>query len=96
MWELCPWNCEGEVGVFCYECHEELIHNPVLLREDIQRFAELVRLRGLSEDVKTEGRSQIAGRIRLLHEVIASGISAVLAEDLGDAGPSRLARGNAD
>jgi len=27
----CPWNIEGETNEFCYECHEELLHNPVLL-----------------------------------------------------------------
>jgi hypothetical protein len=35
IFESCPWGQEGEVVVFCYECHEELIHNPVILPEDI-------------------------------------------------------------
>src|SRR5262245_4014918 len=42
-------------------CHKELVHNPVVLSEDIQRFAQLVRLRGLSEESKTEDRSLIGG-----------------------------------
>jgi len=81
MFGTCPWGHEGEVVVFCYECHEELIHNPVILPEDIERFAQLVRLRGFSEQSKTEDRSRIAGRIRLLQEVIAKGIEVVLAAE---------------
>src|SRR5580765_5408156 len=30
----CPWGIEGLSDVFCYECHEELLHNPVLLPDD--------------------------------------------------------------
>lgn len=62
---------------FCYECHEELLHNPVLIPEDISRFAELVKKRGLSEDTKTENREKIARRIMLFHEVIALGLRAL-------------------
>ena len=32
IFEESPWGHEGETGVFCYECHEELLHNPVLLQ----------------------------------------------------------------
>jgi len=74
----CPWGHEGESVVFCYECHEELIHNPVLLPEDISRFAELVKQRGLSEEIKTKNREPIAGRIALFHEVIACGLTSLL------------------
>jgi hypothetical protein len=74
VFNSCPRGFEGESGVFCYECHEELLHNPVLLPEDVKLFSELVRLRGLSEDEKTEDRSKIAGRIVLFHEVIAQGL----------------------
>jgi hypothetical protein len=63
--------------VFCYECHEELLHNPVLLPEDIARLADLVQLRGLSEERKTEDRSKIARRVVLFHEVIARGLKAL-------------------
>lgn len=77
----CPWGREGDAVLFCYECHEELIHNPVFLPEDIENFAQLVRARGLAEDEKCESRLPIAGRIRLLHEVIAAGLAALLAEE---------------
>lgn len=83
MWNTCPWGHEGKAAVFCYECHEELIHNPVILPADIQRFAELVRLRGLSEQTKTEDRSPIAGRVRLFQEIIAKGIEAVQKQTVG-------------
>ena len=67
MFASCPWGHEGESVVFCYECHEELVHNPVFLPEDVALFAELVKQRGLSEEMKTENRDPIAGRIKLLH-----------------------------
>jgi hypothetical protein len=70
----CPWCFERQKAVFCYECHEELLHNPVFLPEDIEKFADLVRRHGLAEESKTESRNQIAGRIRLFHEVIRAGI----------------------
>jgi hypothetical protein len=73
----CPWRVEGITAVFCYECHEELLHNPVLLASDIERFARLVKQRGFAEDQKTESRTKLAGRIQLLHEVIAAGIDAL-------------------
>jgi hypothetical protein len=77
MFSSCPWDYEGKSVIFCYECHEELLHNPVLLPDDISRFAELVKKRGFSEDEKTESRSPIAGRVKLLHEVIAFGLAAL-------------------
>jgi hypothetical protein len=76
----CPWGKEGESELFCFECHEELLHNPVLLPEDIRLFAELVRTRGLSEQTKEEDRSRIAGRIILLHDVIALGLRTLYQE----------------
>jgi hypothetical protein len=84
MFSSCPWALvhEGESVVFCYECHEELLHNPVLLPNDISRFAELVKKRHLSEDEKPERRSLIAGRIALLHEVIACGLAALDEQEL--------------
>jgi hypothetical protein len=78
MFSSCPWGREGESVVFCYECHEELVHNPVLLPEDISRFAELVKQRGLSEEMKAENREPIAGRVALFHEVIACGLVSLL------------------
>jgi len=76
-----PWKLKGKSEVFCYECHEELLHNPVLLPEDIMLFAELVRLRGLSEDAKNEDRSKIAGRIALFHDVITRGLNVLHEEE---------------
>jgi hypothetical protein len=66
--------------VYCYECHEELLHNPVFTAKDMGQFAELVRLRGLAEDAKSGDRSKLAGRVRLFHELIEAGLSALLAE----------------
>jgi hypothetical protein len=73
--------------MFCYECHEELLHNPVLLPEDVSRFADLVRLSGLSETVKNEDRSKIAGRVALFHDVIARGLKVLLEEEIAHARP---------
>jgi len=75
----CPWAHEGETAVYCYECHEELLHNPVLLPGDIATFAALVKAWGFAEDKKPADREKIAGRIRLLHEVIVAGLQ-VLSE----------------
>jgi len=70
----CPWDEEGETSTFCYECHEELVHNPVFLRKDIERFAELVKARGVNESKKTAKREKLAGRIDLLHKIIEAGL----------------------
>lgn len=83
VFSSCPWGVEGKTVVFCYECHEELVHNPVLLPEDIARFAVLVKQRGLSEKIKTEGRELIAGRVKLFHEVIACGLETLLKKGTG-------------
>lgn len=80
VFSACPWNCERQSAVFCYECHEELLHNPVLLPEDIARFASLVAARGLAEPSKTEDRSKSAARIHLFHEVIARGLKELESE----------------
>lgn len=81
LFTACPWGHEGESEVFCYECHEELLHNPVLLPEDVTRLAELVRRRGPSEKEKSEDRSKIAGRIALFHDVIAQGLKILLDQE---------------
>lgn len=81
IFDECPWGMEGKTDVFCYECHEELLHNPVFLPEDIRRFAELVKLRKLSEETKTESRQKIGSRIKLLHEIIAKGLQEFLASE---------------
>jgi hypothetical protein len=77
----CPWNAEGRTATYCYECHEELLHNPIFTPSDIQAFASLVSLRGLAEETKPEGREKLAGRVKLLHEVIAAGLQATLEKD---------------
>jgi hypothetical protein len=77
----CQCGVEGQSVVLCYECHEELIHNPVFLPEDIVQFATLVRQEGLSEETKTESRKKIAGRVVLLHKVIARGLASLLQEE---------------
>ena len=74
IFEACPWGKEGVTGTFCYECHEELLHNPVLLPEDVARFQALAERRGCAEIEKDETRSRLAGRIRLLQEVISTGL----------------------
>jgi hypothetical protein len=74
IYACCPWGYEGKKEVYCYECHEELLHNPVLLPEDVAAFANLVRNRGLDEITKPESREKIGGRIELLHEVISAGL----------------------
>ena len=84
IFEACPWGVEGRSEVFCYECHEELLHNPVILPEDIVHFAELVKQRGFSEEIKSQDRSPLAGRVKLLQEVISRGI-ATLRNDKPDA-----------
>lgn len=71
---------EGLSGWFCYECHEELLHNPVILPEDIEALSELVRSRHLDEDSKTEDREKLSRRIELLQEIIHKGILAALNE----------------
>jgi len=80
VFDVCPWGVEGEMAVFCYECHEELLHNPVFLPDDIEGFAELVKTRSLAESAKSESRDNHASRIELLHEVIARGIVALRTE----------------
>jgi hypothetical protein len=78
IFKTCPWDYEGKSEVYCYECHEELLHNPVLLPDDIRSFAELVKRRGFNETQKPEDRVKIAGRIKLLHEVISIGLQALI------------------
>ena|SRR5215475_9382766 len=78
IFQKSPWSLSAETGVFCYECHEELIHNPVFLPEDIDRFAELVALKGLRDSTKTTDRSRLGGRIELLHKAISLGIAMLL------------------
>lgn len=74
LFKQCPWGLEGEHELFCYECHEILLHNPVFTRENIADFAELVKEKKLGEPEKTESCEKLAQRIRLLQKVIEGGI----------------------
>jgi len=82
IFKQCPWDIERKKDVYCYECHEVLLHNPVLLPEDIAGFADLVRRRGFGEEHKTEDRERLAGRIVLLHEVFSAGLRVLLGGDV--------------
>jgi len=81
LFEQCPWGSEGRSAVYCYECHEELLHNPVFTPADMELFAMLVRSRGLNEDIKTRDRSKLAGRVKLFHEAIAAGLALLAVRD---------------
>jgi hypothetical protein len=83
IFHSCPWAVEGKTAVFCYDCHELLLHNPVFLPDDLQRFARLVRYRQLDEAVKTEDTKKLAGRIKLLNEVISKGLAVCLGDANG-------------
>jgi hypothetical protein len=72
------WDQGYEPLKCCYDCHEELLHNPVLLPPDVVSFSRLVRERQLCEGEKTESKEKLAGRIRLLHEALALGIERLL------------------
>lgn len=80
IFDICPWGHEGETAVFCYECHEELLHNPVFMPNDLAIFSELVRLLKLDEEVKSENRNKLGGRVKLLQEVISRGLKAIANE----------------
>lgn len=79
IFDKCPWGLEGKTALFCYECHELLVHNPVLLPGQVDMFSKLVRQRRLSERVKSASHPKIAARIKLFQEVIAAGFHAVSA-----------------
>ena len=68
IFEECPWQLgeEERTKTFCYECHEELLHNVVMTPDVVEGFAALVRRRGLAEKRKPESRAKIGGRIKLL------------------------------
>jgi hypothetical protein len=74
IFEKCPWNQERETAVFCYECHEELLHNPVFLVEDVRRFRELVKATGCAEVQKSDDRSKLAARVELFHDALSLGL----------------------
>jgi hypothetical protein len=78
LFKSSPWGLEDKFGVFCYDCHEELLHNPVLLPDDIKALSELVKHRRLDEVVKTKSREKLAKRIRLFQEALTLGIHELL------------------
>src|SRR5579871_1028907 len=79
IFQTCPWGYERKTAVFCYECHELLLHNPVMLPDDIAKFSELVHRRGLTEaDAKSASFKKIGKRIILLREVISLGLQILL------------------
>ena len=88
IFENCPWDHEGERATFCYDCHEELLHNPVLLPEDVKRFSEIIRKKGLEEHNKEASKEKIAGRIKLFHEIIQRGLEIVDKESSQQVSPS--------
>lgn len=88
VFRVCPWKLEGQSGIFCYECHELLIHNPAFLPGDVAAFAELVSARWLSERrSKPNHRRKIAGRIQLLQEVITRGLQSIREETHANSRP---------
>mgnify|MGYP001619825991 CR=1 FL=1 len=62
----------------CYDCHEELLHNPVLSPDNMKGFKELVRKKHWDERNKKDGKEKIRGRIKLLQEIIDKGINIML------------------
>ena len=71
----------GKTEDLCFDCHEELLHNPVLLPDDIKRFRDLVFYYGYGERTKIDGdKKKLAKRIKLLHSVIEEGIKVLLAK----------------
>ena len=51
-----------------------MIHNPILLPEDIKKLAEIVKRKKLNENTKPGHRKKIGQRIRLFQEIISIGI----------------------
>ncbi|MGA2281301.1 MAG: hypothetical protein ABSG80_13465 [Verrucomicrobiota bacterium] len=80
IFQKCPWDLERKKEVFCYDCHEVLLHNPVFTKDDLRSFAELVKQKNLSEGKKTASYEKLAGRIRLLQEVVQRGIQSLKAD----------------
>lgn len=85
----CPWEVEGETDVYCYECHELLLHNPVLLPRDFVRLRRLVVSRGLAERTKPRNSTKLAGRIRLFHAVIEIGLKTLTRQVMSSTPPSK-------
>ena len=67
-------------GEYCYDCHEELLHNPIILKSEMDKLAEIFKIIGANEDVKTERKDKLKQRIITLKEVIRKGIDICLSE----------------
>lgn len=78
------WSQEiGKVKFYvylCYDCHEELLHNPVLLPEDIEKLSSIVKKKELNQKDKPRDKRKIAGRIKLFHEIIKKGLEQISQE----------------
>ena len=74
IFERKDWEAEQDKIVLCYDCHEVLLHNPIFLKKDLDRFRMLIKDHGFNETKKTESTRQLAGRIVLLHEIIEKGL----------------------
>ena len=61
----------------CFECHEELLHNPILTSKNIKTLSTLVKKTGSGERRKPEDKKRIANRILLFHAVIDTGLEAL-------------------
>ena len=81
-----PWGMEGKTGIFCYDCGEVLLHNPVLLPEDISKLSELYRLKNVNEGDKADNMLKYRERIKLFHEIMQKGLDMVLTEAKKKAG----------
>lgn len=74
IFKNCPWNLEKKSLIFCYDCHEELLHNPVLTLVDISDFKMLIKYHRFNEVKKAKAKTKIAGRIKLFHSIIRFGL----------------------
>lgn len=82
IFKTCPWELEQQTGVFCYDCHEELLHNPVFLPENIRALASIVKQRGATEPQKTESKEKLGERIQILQEAISIGLKVMSAQKI--------------
>jgi len=69
-----------KIGEYCYDCHEELLHNPIILKTEMDKLSEIFKIIGANEDVKTESKDKLKQRIVTLKEVIRKGIDIYLSE----------------
>ena len=70
----CPWSLEKATELFCFDCHEVMLHNPVFTRENIQTLRQIIHKHNLNEDEKEKGYTKVKERIKLLQTVIEEGL----------------------